>query len=83
MTSADRGVRSDASLEALGWVRRHLTDPERAEEAAAIYAEAGYEVRIQRLEPRLFSEGCQGCAATVCASCVVVYTRKPGEEGAV
>ena len=72
---AERGLRSDAALEAEGWVRRHLAEPARAEEAAAVYAEAGFEVRIEPLEPRNFAEGCQGCAAAVCSSYVVIYTR--------
>ncbi len=78
--SVARGLRSDAALEAEGWVRRHLAEPSRAEEAAAIYAEAGFEVRIEHLEPRSFAAGCRSCAASVCSAYVVIYTRKIPER---
>lgn len=72
----DRGVQAKAALLAEGWERRHMTDPDRAAEAAEMYARAGYEVRVEALEPSDFGAGCSSCASTVCAAFVVLYTRK-------
>ena len=76
----ERGVQNNDALVAEGWVRRHLTDPQRAREAATTYSEAGFEVHIEQLEPSDFGLGCRDCAVHVCTSYVVVYTRKPEEQ---
>jgi hypothetical protein len=77
--TAELGVRTDPALVADGWVRRYLADPERAREAVETYGAAGFEVRLEPLKPGNFAEHCQGCAAIVCRTYVVVYTRKkPG-----
>jgi hypothetical protein len=74
------GVGTSQSLLEAGWVRRYLADPQRAQEAVETYGAAGFEVHLQQLAPADFATTCAGCAATVCASYVVVYTRKNQEE---
>ena len=74
--STERGVQTNRALEEDGWVRRHLADEARALEARQTYTEAGFEVHLERLTPHDFGDKCQGCAATVCSSYVVIYTRK-------
>jgi len=75
-TADDRGVLSNEELVQAGWVRRHLADLERAREAQATYRDAGFEVRLETLSPGNFADECRTCAASVCPSYVVVYTRK-------
>jgi len=72
----DSAAPGDPALLAAGWVRRHLTDPERAEESAALYREAGFEVLVEPLKPKDISAACEHCAATLCRSYVLVYTRR-------
>lgn len=75
MSRVPGGVGTDAELQAQGWVRRFLAGPDRAREAERSYTAAGFEVLLLSLSPEDFAEECQGCAATVCATYVVVYTR--------
>ena len=80
MTSGDdRGVLSNEDLVQAGWVRRHLADLDRAKEAEQTYQSAGFEVRLETLSPGNFADKCKTCAASVCSSYVVVYTRKDRE----
>ncbi|MCP4806912.1 MAG: cyclohexa-1,5-dienecarbonyl-CoA hydratase [Proteobacteria bacterium] len=72
-----RGVLTSEVLVAEGWQRRFLADESRAREAQEMYSSSGFEVHLQRLMPDDFGEKCQDCAASVCTSYVVVYTRKP------
>lgn len=80
MVGPDRGVKTNPSLEDQGWVRRYLADESRAIEAEETYSAAGFEVHLERLVPNDFGSKCSDCAATVCSSYVVVYTRKPTRE---
>lgn len=76
----DRGVGANADLLAQGWERRYLADEHRAREAQETYSAAGFEVHLESLAPANFGSKCQSCAASVCGSYVVVYTRRPGKE---
>lgn len=76
MASRDQGVQTNSVLEDQGWVRRYLADESRAREAQETYTMAGFEVHLEALVPHDFGSKCQDCAATVCSSYVVVYTRK-------
>lgn len=69
-------VRSDPDLVADGWVRRHLSDAARAQEAVALYESLGFEVRTRTLSPTDLGPVCESCAACACPSFVVIYTRK-------
>ena len=68
----------DPDLQAEGWERRSLADPERAKEMAELYETAGFEVRIVPLAPMDFAPSCGTCPETVSKSYVVIYTRKEG-----
>lgn len=74
--SVGLSVSSDAALIADGWVRRHLVDPQRAEESVELYESLGFEVKVQKLTPTDFGTKCQQCASTICGSYVMIYTRK-------
>ncbi len=67
---------ADPNLEAEGWRRRYLADPDRTEEAKEIYESLGLEVRIERLTPQDFGSECGTCPETVCKTYVLIYTRK-------
>ncbi len=70
------GIPSDPQLLAEGWVRRHLTDAGRAAESAELYAGMGFEVELRQLTPQDLGSKCQSCAASICGSYVMVYTRR-------
>ena len=72
------GVPADPNLLAEGWVRRHLTDAARATESAELYADLGFEVELRQLTPQDLGAKCQACAASICGSYVMVYTRRKG-----
>ncbi len=80
MAAEALGVLDDPALVAAGWVRRHLVDPDRAQETAAAYAAAGFEVHLQAMRTRDFGAACQSCAASACGACYIVYTRRPPRE---
>ncbi len=72
---------ANRALEAAGWERRFLADEPRAREAVELYESLGYEVRAQELEPADFGPQCDECAAAVCRSYVLIYTRRPDSAG--
>ncbi len=72
---------ANRALEAAGWERRFLADELRAREAVELYESLGYEVRAQQLEPADFGPQCDECAAAVCRSYVLIYTRRPEPAG--
>lgn len=77
-------IRSDPALLAEGWVRRHVVGPDRVEESMELYRSLGFEVKAVTLTPADFGPSCQSCAAEICGSYVLIYTRKadhpPGES---
>jgi len=81
MGEAERGIRTNPELVAAGWERRYLADPARAREAVDTYGSAGFEVHLEKLAPDDFGSACVSCAQAVCASYVVVYTRKKTPGG--
>ena len=72
------GLQPDRELREQGWERRFLTASDRLEECVGLYEEMGFEVQVQTLEPSSFSEGCGACSVSVCATHVMIYTRKRG-----
>ncbi len=70
------GIPGNTALEAAGWERRYLADPDRAREAVELYTSLGYEVRAEKLEPSSFGPQCGDCSQVVCRSYVLIYTRK-------
>ncbi len=73
------GIPGNTALEAEGWERRYLADPDRAREAVELYSSLGFEVRAEKLEPADFGTQCGDCSQVVCRSYVLIYTRKRGE----
>lgn len=76
-SEAGFSIPADPRLIADGWIRRHLADPDRAQETIDLYTSLGYEVKAQTLTPDDFGPGCGECASVVCRSYVLIYTRKP------
>ena len=76
------GVRSDPALEAQGWVRRHLVDPDRARESRELYESMGFEVLERTLSPEDFGQQCRDCASIICRSYILIYTRSSETESA-
>ncbi|MDP6376480.1 MAG: hypothetical protein QF921_14785 [Pseudomonadales bacterium] len=76
-TSGDEGfdIPADQTLVAEGWVRRYLADAERTEEAVELYTSLGFEVKTTQLAPAELGPQCTDCAAGVCASYRLIYTR--------
>lgn len=67
---------SNPRLEADGWTRRFFAEPDRVKEATELYAELGYEVRAETLDPDSFDDRCGECPSVVCRTYVLIYTRK-------
>lgn len=74
--SEELSLFADPALLADGWVRRHLVDPSRAQESIDLYTAMGFEVKAQKLTPENLGSQCKDCAAIVCASYIMIYTRK-------
>ncbi len=74
--SHEPGIPADPKLLAEGWVRRHMTDAARAAESAELYSDMGFEVELRQLTPQDLGSKYQGCAASICGSYVMVYTRR-------
>ncbi len=51
----------DAKLLADGWLRRFITDAERAKDARDMYEELGHEVRVEPIALEELKDECQGC----------------------
>jgi hypothetical protein len=71
------GIPGNRALEAEGWQRRYLADPQRAQEAVDLYGALGFEVRAEKLTPSDFGPQCGDCSLVVCREYVLIYTRKP------
>ena len=71
----DSWIRPDSRLVSQGWVRRHVTDPARAQESLELYESLGYEVTVRTLTPADLGPQCAACSDVVCRSYVVLYTR--------
>ena len=76
VASNEAGIPADPELLAEGWVRRHLTDAARAAESVELYSDMGFEVELRQLTPQDLGSKCQACAASICGSYVMVYTRR-------
>jgi hypothetical protein len=66
-----------AQLQAEGWTRRFTALGRRLNEAAELYSELGYEVRLEPVdldeEESIGAEGCKDCFVTMQAR--TIYTR--------
>jgi hypothetical protein len=78
------GVLPDPAIVEEGWEPRFVADSARHREAAALYAELGFEVLSVGLQPADFGPECDGCAGG-CPEYSMLYTRRrpapvPGGE---
>jgi len=76
---AGRTIRPNPTLIAEGWKQRNVSGPDRTDELRRLYESLGFDVRIEKLDPRDFGsdfEDCESCAVVACTSYVVIYTRK-------
>ncbi len=71
---------ADPTLVAEGWQRRFMADPARIEESTRLYAELGFDVRAEAIDPDELSELCGDCRLATCRAYVTIYTRKPESE---
>lgn len=67
---------ADPALAAEGWERRFTADAQRVEEALALYAQLGYEVRAVPLPPGEFDDDCTDCHAVIAREFKTIYTRR-------
>lgn len=70
---------ADPARLADGWQRRFSADGARADEAAALYAELGYDVVADQVSPRELPAGCDGCRVVALLAMKTVYTRERRE----
>lgn len=66
----------DPTLAAEGWQRRFMADPRQVKEATRLYAELGFEIRIEEIQASELSELCGSCRLATCRAYVTLYTRK-------
>ena len=69
------GVLPDPAILADGWEPRFVADAARHREAAALYADLGFEVLSIALQLADFGAECGGCAAG-CPEFSMLYTRR-------
>jgi hypothetical protein len=63
------------------WERRFVADPDRAREAAELYRQAGFEVRVEPGVPEGLREDCGSCWLVKAGFFQVIYTRRgEGED---
>lgn len=83
-----RRALSEAQLEAdpqriaEGWERRFIADPQRAKEAIELYAEMGFEVCAEPVQPEELGEDCEDCRLLAQLRFKTIYTRRKKDEGA-
>ena len=69
-------LEADPALVADGWERRFTADAQRVQEAIELYAQLGYEVRAESVQPAEFKDECEGCCTVVTFQFKTIYTRK-------
>jgi hypothetical protein len=72
---SENQLQADPALVAEGWERRFTTDAERIEEVTQLYAQLGYEVRAESVEPAESNEGCEDCHSLSHSRFKTIYTR--------
>jgi hypothetical protein len=73
---SDAQLQPDPALVAEGWERRFTADVQRTQEAVELYAQLGYEVRTESLQPEQLTGDCEGCRSQVLLEFKTIYTRK-------
>lgn len=73
---SDAQLQPDPALVAEGWERRFTADVQRTQEAMELYAQLGYEVRAESLQPEELTGECEGCRSSTILEFKTIYTRK-------
>jgi hypothetical protein len=73
---SDAQLQPDPALVAEGWERRFTADVQRTQEAVELYAQLGYEVRAESLQPEELTGECEGCRSPGISGFKTIYTRK-------
>lgn len=69
-------VAPDPARLAEGWQRRFVADGPRAEEAAALYRELGFDVCMDPVDPKELADDCKECALVAALRFKTLYTRR-------
>lgn len=67
----------DPILAAQGWEKRFVADLRRAKEAAELYRQMGFEVRLEPINAANLPQGCDECRLIALLQFRTVYTYKP------
>jgi hypothetical protein len=73
---SDSQLEPDPELVAQGWERRFTADPQRAQEAMELYAQLGYEVRVESVRSVELADDCEDCLSGAALGFKTIYTRK-------
>jgi hypothetical protein len=60
-----------------GWEYRFVASGQRLQEVEELYAELGFEVRVESISAEAFPEGCEECQLVLMLNFKAVYTRRP------
>ena len=72
---AARAMARDARLARDGWVRRFVAAPPRLDEAAKLYEQLGFELRLEQVEPSELPPVCGDCTMML-GLARAIYTRR-------
>jgi len=70
-----QGPRANPALLAEGWEARFLADGPRVEEVTELYAQLGYEVRTETVQPQELQDDCEPCRLHS-STFRMIYTRR-------
>jgi hypothetical protein len=73
---SDAQLQPDPALVADGWQRRFTADEPRIKEVVELYAQLGYEVRMESVTTGDVQDDCHDCQANAALRLFTVYTRK-------
>lgn len=68
--------RPDPALLEQGWEYRFVASGQRLQEVEDLYAELGFDVRVESIPPQAFPEGCEECQLVLMLNFKAVYTRR-------
>jgi hypothetical protein len=69
-------LQPDPALVAEGWQRRFTADEPRIQEVVELYAQLGYEVRMEPVTSGDVQDDCHDCQAGAATRLFTIYTRK-------
>lgn len=78
---SEAALAPDPERVAAGWERRFVADAARADEAMRLYAQLGFEVCADPLEPEELAGECEDCRLLMLLQFRTIYTRRPPGRG--